>query len=123
MELVLQENLNLIADDLKLFCDNLKKHKNESVLRFIYEICMFLSKHHVLTSEQEQQIIESCLDWMIIDTTKVATKAYLVRTLYEIGKKQDWIYPELQHIVTDDYCKHLYAYKAVARQILNKFTV
>ena len=75
MELVLQENFNLIADDLKLFCDNLKKHKNESVLRFIYEICMFLSKHHVLTSEQEQQIIESCLNWLIIDTTKVATKA------------------------------------------------
>ena len=49
---------------------------------------MFLSKNHVLTSEQEQQIIESCLDWMIIDTTKVATKAYSVQTLYEIGKNK-----------------------------------
>ena len=75
MELVLQENLNLIADDLSLFCDNLKKYKNKSALRFIYKICIFLSKHRVLTSEQEQQIIESCLDWLIIDTTKVATKA------------------------------------------------
>ena len=36
---------------------------------------MFLSKHRVLTNEQEQQIIESSLDWMITDITKVATKA------------------------------------------------
>ena len=60
---------------------------------------------------------------MIIDTTKVATKAYLVRTLYEIGKKQDWIYPELQRLLTDDYHKHANTYKAVAREILKKFTV
>jgi len=123
MELVLQENLNLIADYLSMFCDNLKKYKNESALRSISKICMFLSKHQVLTSVQEQQIIESCLDWLITDITKVATKAYSVRALYEIGKKQDWIYPELHRILTDDYHKHSYAYKAVAREILKKFTV
>jgi hypothetical protein len=39
---------------------------------------MFLSKHQVLTSVQEQQIIESCLDWLITDTTKVATQKHIL---------------------------------------------
>jgi hypothetical protein len=34
-------------------------------------------------------------------------------------KKYDWINPELERILTDDYSKHSSAYKAVAR-ILKK---
>ena len=81
---------------------------------------MFLSKSSILTKLKEEQIIESCLDWLINDSVKVATKAYSIRALHKLGKKNDWIDPELRRILTDDYYKHSYAYKAVAREILKK---
>ena len=120
MELVLEKKIHYLTDHLVCFCQNLKNFNNESALRSISKICMFLSKDSLLTNLQEEQIIESCLDWLISDKVKVATKAYCIRTLYKIGKKHKWIYPELQRILTDDYCKHSSAYKAVAREILKK---
>ena len=120
MELVLEEKLFYLNDFLDDFCECLNKFDNESSLRSISKICMFLSKSSILTNLQEEQIIESCLDWLISDSVKVATKAYSIRTLHKLGKKNDWIYPELRRILTDDYYKHSYAYKAVAREILKK---
>ena len=120
MELVLEKKLFYLTNFIDNFCENLKTFNNESALRSISKICMFLSKNHVLTSIQEELIIESCLDWLINDRVKVATKAYSIRALHQLGKKNDWIYPELRRILTDDYSKHSYAYKAVAREILKK---
>ena len=120
MELVLEEKLFYLNDFLDDFCESLKKFDNESSLRSISKICMFLSRSSILTNLQEKQIIESCLDWLINDSVKVATKAYSIRALHKLGKKNDWIDPELRRILTDDYYKHSYAYKAVAREILKK---
>ena len=120
MELVLQEKIEFITEYLPNFCDKLTEFKNESALRSISKICMFLSKYNVLTKFQEEQIIESCLDWLITDSVKVATKAYCIRALFALGKTNKWIYPELQRILIDDSHKHSYAYKAVAREILKK---
>ena len=120
MELVLQEKLEFLTQYLPIFCNKLTEFKNESALRSISKICMFLSKYNVLTKFQEEQIIESCLDWLITDSVKVATKAYCIRALFALGKTNTWIYPELQRILIDDSHKHSYAYKAVAREILKK---
>jgi hypothetical protein len=35
-------------------------------------------------------------------------------------EKYDWINPELERILTDDYSKHSSAYKAVAREIYKR---
>ena len=120
LELVLEKQLHLLTDHLLIFCFSLSKFRNESATRAVSKICMFLCKHLTLTNKQEQQITESCFDWLISEDRKVATKAYSIRALYELGKKYDWIYPELQRILTDDYHKHSAAYKAVAREILKK---
>ena len=90
---------------------------------------MFLAKLHlkklklneiVLSEKQIESIAEKCLDWIIDENEKVASKAYGIRTLFELGKILDWIYPELKPILADDYMKHTAAYKAVAREILKK---
>jgi hypothetical protein len=120
LELVLEKQLHLLTEHLPVFCISLSKFRNESATRAVSKICMFLSQHLTLTDVQEQQITESCFDWLISDDRKVATKAYSIRALYELGKKYDWINPELQRILTDDYHKHSAAYKAVAREILKK---
>jgi hypothetical protein len=41
----------------------------------------------------------------------VATKTYSIRTLFELGKKHDWIRPALQGILIEDYHRHSAAYK------------
>lgn len=120
MELVLEKQLHLLTDYLTLFCNSLSSFTNESALRSISKICLFLSLHIHLTPLQEEQITENCLDWLIQENRKVATKAYAIRTLFELGKTQKWIYPELQRILSDDYPKYSAGYKAVAREILKK---
>ena len=120
MELVLEEKLFYLNDFLDDFCESLKKFDNESSLRSISKISMFLSKRIILTQLKEEQIIERCLAFLIHDRVTEDTKAYSIRALHKLGKKNDWIDPELRRILTDDYYKHSYAYKAVAREILKK---
>ena len=129
LELVLEEKLELLFPYLNRFCENLKNYTNHSAIRSISKICMFLAKYHIknlksneiiLSEKQIQLIVEKCFDWIIDENEKVASKAYAIRTLFEFGKIQDWIYPELKRILSDDYIKHSYAYKAVAKEILKK---
>ena len=120
IELVLEQQLYLLIDYLNTFCDQLPHFNNESALRSISKICLFISQHLTLSAKQEEQITESCLDWLIDEKRKVATKANAIRTLFELGKKNKWIYPELKRILTDDYGKYSAGYQAVAREIVKK---
>jgi hypothetical protein len=129
LELVLEQKIALVLPYLDTFCHSLKKYSNPSAIRSISKICMFLSKYHIqkqnvnemiLSEKLMQIIIEKCFDWIIDEHEKVASKVYAIRTLFELGKTQKWIYPELKQILTDDYNKHSAAYKAVAREILKK---
>jgi hypothetical protein len=125
LELVCFEKKESIQEYLEFFFDNIVKLTNESAIRSISKICMFLVIAHfkkteiILSEKQLQQITESCFDWLIKDC-KVATKCYAIRTLYIIGNHFDWVLPELKHILEKDYADHSAAYKAVAREILKK---
>jgi hypothetical protein len=88
-------------------------------LRSISGISLSVSQHLTLSTLQEQQIIESSFDWLISET-KSGHKTYSIRTLFELGKKHDWIRPALQGILIEDYHRHSAAYKVTARQILKK---
>ena len=120
LELVLESNPQLIVPFLDSFCDLLPKPLDQSALRGISKCCYFTVKFLSLAPHQEQKIMESCLDWLISENTKVAAKAHTIRTLFELGKKNHSIYPDLKQILTDDYSKHSVAYQAVAREILKK---
>ena len=120
LELVLEQEIHLLVPFLDAFCNKISDYTNESALRPMSKICLFLAKQMLLTKNQEQKIIESCFDWLILENVKVATKAYSIRTLFELGKKNDWIYLELKRILSEDYTKYSYAYKAVSREILKK---
>lgn len=125
LELVCFEKIEILDDYLTFFCDTIEKITNESAIRSVSKICLFLAKAHfkkkviILSEKQLQQITECCFDWLIKDT-KVASKAYCIRALYLISRDSDWILPELKNILEKDYPNHSYAYKAVAREILKK---
>ena len=125
MELVCEAKIEWLNGYLDVFCTTLSYFKNESAMRPMSKICLFAIEHREKHSDflkisQVQQITESCFDWLINPKTKVATKAYSMRTLYLIGKKEDWIHPELTRILSEDAAKHTAAYKAAAKDILKK---
>lgn len=127
LEFVSYEELNWLQPHLDFFCSNLKILKDESAIRPIAKVVQLLIKSHykktensvLLSEENLQDCIEKSFDWLINDT-KVATKAYSIRTLYVLGNHYDWIHPELQIILNKDYADHSAAYKAVAKEVLKK---
>ncbi|NMH29620.1 hypothetical protein G6047_16385 [Flavobacterium sp. SE-s28] len=126
MELVLNQKISLIEPYLDEFCQSLPYFENDSALRSISKICLFICERHFgknqtvfASKEQLQHISEACFDWLISDG-KVAMKAYAMRALFLTGKDFDWIYPELGTILEKDFPHHSAAYKAAARELLKK---
>lgn len=128
LELVIEHNINWLTGYLDQFCNTLPSFSHVGAIRSISKICMFASKQHLkslknntifLTEKQAQQIIETSFDWLISDT-KVASKAYAMRALFEFGKQYDWIYPELHEILSKDFANHSPAYQAASKEILKK---
>ncbi|MEY4834819.1 MAG: hypothetical protein RI980_934 [Bacteroidota bacterium] len=121
LELIFEIKLDLILPFLDDFLAKIGQYKDDSAIRSISKICMFLSKSKTikLSENQETKIIETCLDWLIQDK-KVAIKAYSMRALFHFGKKHRWINEELKTILSQDYYKHSAAYQAAAKEILVK---
>ena len=121
LELIFELKLELILPFLDDFIAKIPFYKNDSAIRPVSKICLFLSKSKTikLSENQETKIIETCLDWLIQDE-KVAAKAYSMRALYNFGKKHPWINEELKMILSQDYPNHSAAYKAAAKDILKK---
>ena len=121
LELIFEIKLELILPFLDDFLAKIGQFKDDSAIRPISKICMFLSKSKTiqLSENQETKIIENCLDWLIQDK-KVATKTYSMRTLYNFGKNHPLINEDLKTILSQDYFKHSAAYQAAAKDILQK---
>jgi hypothetical protein len=127
LEFVSYKKLEWFSPHLEFLFSNLKNLTHESAIRPLAKVCQLLVKSHyrkdensiVLSQEQLQHCVSVNFDWLIQDS-KVATKAYAIRTLYILGKDFDWIHPELRIILAKEYSTHSAAYKAVAREVLKK---
>lgn len=127
-ELVFENDLSLLDPHLETFCDTLKHYTHEGAIRSISKIGLFLAIRYKkqpasLTIKQKEQLTEACFDWLIDPAGKVANKAYAMRALYILGKDTDWVYPELQRILTEDFTKHSAAYKSAAKELLQKLKI
>ena len=121
LELIFELKLELLLPFLDDFIAKIPFYRDDSAIRPVSKICLFLSKSKTikLSENQETKIIETCLDWLIQDE-KVAAKAYSMRALYNFGKKHSWVNEELKNILSQDYPNHSAAYKAAAKDILRK---
>lgn len=127
MELIALEKLDSFQNYLPLICSKSKTLSNESAIRPLSKVIFLLIEAHYKTSKNEihftetqrQELIEINFDWLITDT-KVASKAYAMRSLLLLGKEYHWIHPELQTILAKDFSTHTAAYKSVSKHILKK---
>ena len=128
LELVVERKLDLIDMHLKKFCEIVSQYKHDGAVRSVSKICWFLMQKQTkevlknncfLTNTEVKNITEACLDWMIGDT-KVASKVYAMRALFEYGKLNPNIYPVLRDIIEKDFSLHSYAYRAAAKDILKR---
>lgn len=127
LELVFEQKINWLQEFLDEFCKTLPKYTNSSAIRPISKVCLFAVQENekntdFLKSKHIKAITEICFDWLINPDEKVAAKAYAMRALYILGKKQNWIYPELKHILPQNASEHTAAYKAAAKDVLQRIT-
>jgi hypothetical protein len=128
LELVFEKHISWLAPFLQAFCNKLAEYSHDGALRSVSKICLFAAREHLkkvrsgsvfLSENQLNQLTEACFDWLITNT-KVASKAYAMRALFEIGKLHDWIYTELREILPKDFPAHSAGYQAAAKDLLRK---
>ncbi|MGB5227000.1 MAG: adenylosuccinate lyase [Eudoraea sp.] len=127
LEFVAKKDIQVILTHIDTFTLGISKVQLDSSIRPVAKICELLmkaffskSKNEVQTKLKEyhlEKITTSCFDWLIGEH-KVASKAYSMTSLYLLGNKFEWIRPELQIILEQNYSLGSAAYKARARQIL-----
>lgn len=130
LEIVCEKRLDWIAYNLPYFTKNIPYLKNESAIRPAAKICNLIAQEVnskfdspikvIATQEQLEQIIETCLDWLLKEDTKVASKAHAMEALYHLGNQMNWIHYELKMIIERDIDNESSAYSARASKILQR---
>ena len=129
MEATVKEKPEALLGHISCFTENIGLVHLDSAVRPIAKICEILLLHYFSKTKNEIQaslserdleiIATTCFDWLI-GPHKVATQAYSMTSLYLLGKKFDWIHPELKSVLQKNYAKGSSAYKARARMILKR---
>ena len=132
LELVCKEKINWLAPYLSYFSANINSITNESSLRPLAKICVFLANSYysnqdseikkLVTKEHINSFIENGFQWLI-QNHKVATKVYSMEFLYLFGKEIDWVYTELNYILQQNIMLESAAYKARGRKILKNINM
>ena len=129
LEFMLKEHLNYLFPSMDTFVRHIGSVHLDPAVRPIAKICEVLMKSYFQSKDQEtrdalnkehlETITSACFDWLI-GNHKVAAQAYAMTCLLLLGRKFDWIHPELRSILEQNYPNGSAAYKARARMTLAK---
>lgn len=129
LEFTAKKNLASIFPNMDIFAGNIGSVHLDPAVRPIAKICEVLMKSYFQSNDHEtreamnkihlENVTTACFDWLIGDH-KVAAKAYSMTSLLLLGRKFDWIHPELRMILEQNYQNGSAAYKARARMTLAK---
>lgn len=124
-------DLNMILPYLDQFTENIKSLKFDSAIRPCAKICETLAiaymnkkdnevKKH-LTNKHISKIIETGFDWLVTPQ-KIAVRAFSMTSLFLFGKIEgnEWIHPELSHLITTKIIHEGKGCKARGRHILEE---
>jgi hypothetical protein len=131
LESVIRKDVSYLFPHLYNFTTVLEEVRHDSVVRPMAKICELLissyysktlnKSQHYITKAHLERITAACFDWLIGDY-KVAAEAYSMTALLLLGQTFDWIHPELQLILEQNYATGSAAYKARARMTLKKIS-
>lgn len=119
-------SLSKVFPHLDHFCSHLHSLKHDSAIRPCAKICEQLATAYskdsdamkdTLSHGNVNDIIEVGFDWLITPQ-KIAVRAYTMTTLYLFGLEQDWIHPELEHLIRTKIIHESKGCKARGRHIL-----
>jgi len=133
LEFVLEKQINWLVPHLSHFTEKIHLLKNESAIRPVAKICKWVSNEYVvkknavyieaITKTHLERLVACVFDWLI-DDRKVATQAYSMDTLYNLGRlktaETDWIHPALQAVIQKNMLVKSKAYKARGKIVLQK---
>lgn len=121
IELIAESKTELLIPYTDILCDSFSNYKNHSAIRGMSRVAFFISASPkiALTQNQDEKIIETCFDWLIGEA-RIAPKVYAMNTLYEFGKKYEWVNEDLKNILKKDFINQSAGYKAAAKEILKK---
>lgn len=129
LEYIAKDHINLLLPYMDKFTKHAGTVHRDSAIRPMAKICEYLMKSYfgsedvvtrnTLTTEHLLKITTLCFDWLIGEH-KVAAKAYSMTSLLLLGRKFDWIWPELRMILEQNYQNGSAAYRARARMTLAK---
>ncbi len=129
LEYVAKENLDYILPFIDVLTHKVGSLKLGSSVRPMAKICEFLTKAYFSKTKNKTKetlmpnhlelMAAACFDWLIGEQ-KVAAKAYSMTTLLLLGRKFEWIHPELKMVLQQNYSSGSAAYKASARMTLEK---
>lgn len=101
-------DLNLLLPHLDVFCNQLSILHFDSAIRPCSKICEQLAMAYyskvpnrvkqALLPPHIESMVTAGFDWLITPQ-KIAVKAYTMTALYLFGTEQDWIHPELEHLI------------------------
>ncbi len=105
---LMRKKLGLLLPHLELFTLEIKQLTSESCIRPIAHTCQLLAEAYFkkknqeviesMTSTQLERLVDCCFDWLI-EEHKIASKVFAMTTLFYLGKRFEWIHPELKIIL------------------------
>lgn len=121
-------DLHSIIPHLDEFTNGLSSLSFDSAIRPCAKICEHIAVAFdkgdtlfvkALSQDHIKSIIEAGFDWLITDQ-KIAVRAYTMTSLFLFGKNQDWIHPELEHLIRTKIIHESKGCKARGKHILEQ---
>lgn len=126
---LMRKKLIYLLPHFEKFTIGLSGLKSESIIRSMAHICEFSMEAYFeakdpvfiknITPEQLERVLTACFDWLI-GKHKVAAKVFAMTSLYYLGKKYDWVHPELKMVLEQRNHKDSAGYKLRAAKTLVK---
>ena len=126
---LMRKRLVYLLPFIQEFTSRLENLTSESCIRPMAHICQLLCEAYFvkkdtifknsIKTKHLEHMVNACFGWLIGEH-KVAAKAYSMTCLLLLGRKYDWIHPELKMVLEQNYNTGSAAYKARARHTLAK---
>lgn len=125
---VMRKNLLLMLPHLKAYVEGLFGLTNESGIRSMAHTCQMILEAYFkeriaafkseLNEDLLEKLVEINFDWLL-GAHKVATKVFAMTSLFYLGEKYAWIYPELKAILQNTIAEETAGYKSRAKKTLD----